>query len=309
MKLAIASGKGGTGKTSLAAALGRALAAADERLFGAPPLLLDCDVEAPDLHLFLSPGIERREAVTVAVPRVLMERCDLCGECARACQFNAIAILADTVRVFPALCHGCGTCTLVCPEHAITEDERPIGWMESGAADGIEFAHGVLNVGEAMAVPVIQQLKEWMARGPETLTILDAPPGTSCPVVETLSGCDYVILVTEPTPFGFHDLRSAVGVVRELGIPAGVVVNRDGADFPALEDFCAHEELPILLRIPFSRSIAQGIAQGKTLVDLDPYYGPALRHLMRELRERVGRPVGSSGASTADAGPLDKDRL
>ncbi len=303
MKLAIASGKGGTGKTMLSAAIARSLATGPGG--GPEPLLLDCDVEAPDLHLFLTPVVDVRETVRVPVPEVDAGRCSLCGECARACRFNAIGILAGAVRVFPALCHGCGTCSLVCPEAAIIERGRPIGLLESGRADGVRLAHGVLNVGEAMAVPVIRRLKERFRWDESGWTILDAPPGTSCPVVETLAGADYVILVTEPTPFGVHDLALAVELVHALGLQAGVVVNRDDGSRSEMDALCAEAELPILLRIPFSRKVAEGIARGRTLVDIQPEYGARLREMVAAIERSllspfpVTRPVPGIAGGTA----------
>ena len=282
MRIAIASGKGGTGKTTVALALALSLAEDGNSEGGEryPPLLLDCDVEAPDAHLYLQPTIQKRTQATIPTPRIDLDRCTKCGDCAEVCQFNALAVLGEEVMLFPELCHGCGSCSLVCPEKAITEVPRAIGWMEAGFARGVQFAHGVLNVGEAMAVPVIREVKAWAESRPDQLTILDAPPGTSCPVVETVMGADYVVLVTEPTPFGLHDLALAVEMLGELGIPAGVVVNRDGTGYLKLDEYCAQERLPILLRIPFDRSIAEGIARGKTLTR-DP--------------TRVQRPIQKDG--------------
>jgi MinD superfamily P-loop ATPase len=291
MRIAVASGKGGTGKTtvavSLALSIKRAVDAGGGR--GRPPLFLDCDVEAPNAHLFLNPDLDEEMPATVPVPSIDTSTCTKCGDCAEVCRFNALAVLGEDVLLFPELCHGCGSCMHACTVKAITEIPKQVGCLEEGEADGIRFAHGKLNVGEAMAVPVIRQLKKWEENVPGQLTILDAPPGTSCPMVETVMGSDYVILVTEPTPFGLHDLALAVQVVRELGLPMGIVINRDGIGDLRLEDFCASENLPILLRIPFDRGIAQGIAQGKTLLEVRPEYEFQFREIVEHIRERASQ--------------------
>jgi MinD superfamily P-loop ATPase len=191
--------------------------------------------------------------------------------------FNALAILGNRVHVFPELCKGCGSCVSGCPERAIVERMRAVGRVEAGRTDDLVFARGVLNVGEAMAVPVIRKLKAWARPEPGQTVILDAPPGTSCPVVETLRGADRVLLVTEPTPFGLHDLQLAVDVVRALGIPAGVIVNRAGEPFAPLDAFCRSAGLPVLLEIPFDREIAAGLARGRPLVDVRPEYEAIFR--------------------------------
>jgi MinD superfamily P-loop ATPase len=210
------------------------------------------------------------------------------------CRFNALAVLGEEVLLFPELCHGCGSCALVCVARAIEEVPREIGFLESGHADGARFAHGYLNVGEAMGVPVIRQLKGWGESLEEHRTILDAPPGTSCPMVETVMGADYVILVTEPTPFGLHDLRLAVEVVRELGLPMGVIINRDGIGDGAVEEFCVSEELPVLLKIPFDRDIAEGMARGRTLLEIRP---ESERHFLQILKT-IEKQVLSVSAPT-----------
>jgi MinD superfamily P-loop ATPase len=274
MKIAVASGKGGTGKTTIATSLARSLAVNTglHPIFSGPPFFLDCDVEAPNAHLFLKPDLLERREVAILIPRVDEDLCTYCGKCAQVCQYHAIAILGKKTLVFPQLCHGCGSCTLVCPEKAISEIRNVLGSLEHGVTiDGIQYWRGILNVGEPMAVPVIRQLKNWVEPGPGQILILDAPPGTSCPVVETIRGSDFLLLVTEPTPFGLHDLRLAAEVAQELRIQAGVIVNRDGiVPFTPLDEFCRAEGLPILMRIPFERAIAEGIAQGKTLVDTHP---------------------------------------
>jgi MinD superfamily P-loop ATPase len=280
MILAVASGKGGTGKTTVAASLAISLAA--EQL--PPPLFLDCDVEAPNAHLFLDPVFQQQEEVGILIPVVDEARCTHCGKCAEVCQYHAIAVLGKKTLVFPQLCHGCGSCTSLCPEKAITEVPDRMGVIERGLArDHITFARGVLDVGEPMAVPVIRQLLAWERPTPGQVTVRDAPPGTSCPVVAAVRGSDYLLLVTEPTPFGLHDLRLAVQVADELGIPAGVIINREYEPYPPLEEFCADHRLPVLLRIPFERIIAEGVAQGKTLVDIHTEYADLFRYMFMQI--------------------------
>lgn len=281
MIITIASGKGGTGKTMVAASLAFSLAAAFPEQ---PPLFLDCDVEAPNAHLFLCPQLCERQEVGLLIPCVDEAKCTHCGKCAEVCQYHAIAVLGQKTLVFPQLCHGCGSCNAMCPEKAISEIPDRMGIVERGPAEeGIAFARGVLDVGEPMAVPVIRQLKKWAAPQPGQVVIRDAPPGTSCPVVETLRGSDYLILVTEPTPFGLHDLELAAQVAAELSIPAGVVINRENGAYPPLDAFCAERNLPVLLRIPFERSIAEGVAQGKKLVEIHPEYHSAFQAMFQQI--------------------------
>jgi MinD superfamily P-loop ATPase len=289
MKIAVASGKGGTGKTTIAASLALSLAE-DARVdpATATPVFLDCDVEGPNAHLFLAPAFERRRDVAIQVPRVDAAKCTACGRCAEVCQYHAIVVLGKQSLVFSQLCHGCGSCTLVCPAGAISEEPHAIGSLEAGmAARGIRFARGVLDVGEPMAVPAIRQLKRWALPPDGGTAILDAPPGASCPMVEAVRGADYLLLVAEATPFGLHDLRLAVQVAGELGIPAGVVINRAGIGDAGVDAFCASAGLPVFLHIPFERAIAEGIAQGRTLLDIHPEYAPRLRTMFGEIGERV----------------------
>jgi MinD superfamily P-loop ATPase len=307
MIIAIASGKGGTGKTTVAVNLALSIAAdrqgsvdstdpstalrtgpstlrpfdgaQDRRGSGQALLFLDCDVEEPNAHLFLKPTIERREEVGVLIPEVDYDKCTFCGRCAEVCAYHALAVVKQNVLVFPELCHGCGSCSLNCPEEAIHEVLNVTGVIEEGQAVvntqnlSIRFAHGILNIGEAMAVPVIRELKKRIAANPDRIVILDASPGTSCPVVETMRGADFVLMVTEPTPFGLHDLRLAVEVARdELGLPVGVVINRDGVGDRGVEDYCAAEGIPILMRIPLDRRIAEAYSEGIPLVEALPEY-------------------------------------
>ena len=288
MRITVASGKGGTGKTTVAVALALSLA---RTMPSGTVLLVDADVEAPNAHLFLHPVWERREEFTQPIPEVDRERCTGCGRCAEVCSDHAIAVFSSAgqgqrpiVLVFPELCHGCGGCQRACPEEAIREVPRRTGVIEEGSAGPIRFARGVLDVGQAMARPLIRRLKD-RARGHEGVVILDAPPGTACPVVHAMHGADYVLLVTEPTPFGEHDLRLAAGVARELGIPAGVLINRDGIGDGRVEAFCEENGLPILMRIPFDRGIAAAYAEGVALPIAFPEYRERFVALYEAIRK------------------------
>ncbi len=264
MIISIASGKGGTGKTLVATSL--ALSLRDDYKVQ----LLDCDVEEPNDHVFLRPEITGTEAVATPVPRVDEEKCTYCGECARVCAFNAIAVVGNNVLTFPQLCHGCGACAYLCPEKAISEEDRETGVAEWGHSNGLAFAHGKLTVGEAMAPPVIRKVKEHANN--EGIVIVDVPPGTSCPVVEALRGSDFCILVTEPTPFGLNDLTLAVETVRELDIPCGVVLNRTGVGDSGVEEYCRQKRIPVLLTIPLDTEIARLYSRGITMVDGMPQW-------------------------------------
>jgi MinD superfamily P-loop ATPase len=283
MILSVASGKGGTGKTLVATSL--ALSLQELGLVQ----LLDCDVEEPNAHILLRPEIESSQPVLVPVPAVDKEKCTYCGLCSEACAYNAIAVAGRTVLVFPELCHGCGACSYVCPEEAISEVGREVGVVESGHVGGIRFVGGRLNVGEAMAGPVIRAVKG--LADPAATVILDAPPGTSCPVVETIRRSDFCLLVTEPTPFGLSDLTIAVEVAREVNVPCGVVINRDGPGYEGVERYCAQEGIPVLMRIPFDRRIAEAYCRGETLAA----HMPPWQRAFRELFEAVTRlaAVGS----------------
>jgi MinD superfamily P-loop ATPase len=300
MIITVASGKGGTGKTTVAVSLALSLADSVNR---ASPLFLDCDVEEPNAALFLRPTIHERREVGQMIPEVDLETCIYCGRCAEVCQYHAVAVVGEQVLVFPELCHGCGSCSLNCPTEAIREVLHVTGAIERGWAGPVEFAQGTMNVGEPMAVPIIRQLKRWVIP-PNTSTglggtpgnrpiVLDASPGTACPVVESMRGVDFVLMVTEPTPFGLHDLRLAVEVARdELGLPVGVVVNRDGVGDQGVDEYCAAESIPILMRIPLDRRIAEAYSEGVPLVEALPEYRVKFIQLYRQITGHVGKNIG-----------------
>jgi MinD superfamily P-loop ATPase len=282
MLLAIASGKGGTGKTTVAVNL--AVAAARE---GHDVQLLDCDVEEPNCHLFLDPGdADCRDAVA-RVPVVDDSACDGCGACAEICRFNALAAVGDGVLVFTELCHGCGGCRLVCPRRAIDFRDRRIGELRDARTAGLRLTWGRLRVGEALVPPVIDQVRS--LRGDAGLVLVDAPPGTSCAAIAALRGSDFAVLVTEPTPFGLNDLVMAVDVVRRLGIPCGVIVNRAGAGDDRVHDWCRREGVDFLLEIPDDRRVAEAYARGELVLDAVPETAALFRGLVRTLTARRGK--------------------
>lgn len=287
MKIAFASGKGGTGKTTIAVNLAWFLARSDQ-----PVQYLDCDVEEPNGHIFLKPKIERRERGSVMVPIIDQERCVSCAKCGEVCEFSAIVNLPSNTLLIPPMCHGCGLCTLVCPTQAISEGTREIGFIETGTGEkGISFVHGILNVGEPMANPLIEQVK---ARGATVgLQIIDAPPGTSCPVVKTIFDADLVVLVTEPTPFGLHDLKIAASVASNLGVPVGVVVNREQGVFEPLEQYLEEHSLPVLARFPEDREIARTYSEGSLICEVLPMY----RGKFRALAAGIGEILQKYGES------------
>lgn len=280
MIISVASGKGGTGKTTIAVNLALVIAGEKDKNVR----FLDCDVEEPNAHLFLKPNITNRELVTIPIPEIDDSKCTYCGKCAQVCAFNALAVTKNKVLVFPELCHGCGACSLLCPEKAINEVGKVIGVVEEGKADSIKFLDGRLNIGETIAPPIIKRIKkkalteynlevkESSGLNSQHIILIDAPPGTSCPVIEAVKDSDYTILVTEPTPFGFHDLVLAVEVLEKLQIPYGVVLNKCDIGDRQVEEYCQKNSIPILLSIPLNREIAVAYSKGIPIVNMNQAY-------------------------------------
>jgi MinD superfamily P-loop ATPase len=279
MIISVASGKGGTGKTTISTSLVAVL--------GSKAQLLDCDVEEPNCHILAQPILETSETVTLPVPVVDRDKCSLCGRCGEVCRFSAIVVIGDQVLTFPEMCHGCGGCVLLCPEKAITEGPRELGVIETGWAGPVEFVHGRLRVGEAMSPPLIRAVKEKINRS--KIAVLDAPPGTSCPVINTVKGSDFILLVTEPTPFGLHDLRIAVDAVSGMGIPLGVLLNRSDLGDDEVPKFCVAKGIPLLAEIPHDRDIAEGYARGELLVTSAPRYIQVFLQLFMEIQKLVAK--------------------
>lgn len=278
MIISIASGKGGTGKTFLATSLARVLAASPAGDFSKRAVqLLDCDVEEPNAHLFLKIKMDTAEDVAISIPAVDEKTCIHCGECSKICAYHAITDIVKTVLVFPRMCHACGACALVCPVGAITETDHIVGTIEKGKSGNLIFMSGKMKIKEVAAPHIIRKVKEGI--DPSVHAIIDAPPGTTCPAVTAVSGSDYCVLVTEPTPFGLNDLKLAAEMVRRMNIPSGVVINRDGIGDDAVENYCREEGIPLLLKIPHKREIAEIYARGGMAAD----ELPLIRQMVEDL--------------------------
>ena len=278
MIISIASGKGGTGKTTVAVNLAVSL--------GNNVQLLDCDVEEPNAHLFLNPVLDETKTVFTPVPEIDKEKCNYCKKCSDICRFKAIAVLKDTVLIFPELCHSCGGCMAVCPENAITETGRALGEIEKGKRGPIDFVHGRLRVGEAMSPPLIQKVRSAIL--PDKINIIDAPPGTSCPVIAAMKKVDFVLLVTEPTPFGLNDLKLAVEAVDLLNIPRGLVINRSDMGNDQVKIYAQEKNMPVLMEIPFDRQIAEAYSKGRLIVEEMPRWKEKFLNLYSRIEELVG---------------------
>jgi MinD superfamily P-loop ATPase len=275
MILSIASGKGGTGKTTVAVNLAFSLESDVQ--------FLDCDVEEPNAHLFIKPDFMESETVYAPVPEIDKDKCTFCKKCAEICRFRAIAVFKDTFLTFPELCHSCGGCLEVCPEKAVTETGRELGVIDKGVRNHIDFIHGRLRIGEAMSPPLIQKVRTFAQV--DKINIIDAPPGTSCPVIAAMKGTDFVLMVTEPTPFGLHDLKLAVEAVKLLGIPCGLVINRSDIGDNKVKEYSAKNKIPILMEIPFDRKIAEAYSKGGLIIDIMPEWKKRFQKLYCRIEE------------------------
>lgn len=275
MIISIASGKGGTGKTTVATNLAFSLEHNVQ--------LLDCDVEEPNSHLFLNPVFHDKDPVIAPVPLVDEDKCTYCKKCMEICRFGAIAVAGEKVVTFPELCHSCGGCTVICPEDAITESPRELGYIEKGEAGHISFLQGYLKIGQVMAPPIIKKIRTYTEK--DMVNIIDAPPGTSCPVIAAMNGADFVLLVTEPTPFGLNDLTLAVEAVKTLNIPCGIVINRAGMGNDDVKEYARREGVPVLMEIPFDKEIARVYTNGGLIVDHIPEYREKFVTLFDRIKE------------------------
>ena len=277
MIITVASGKGGTGKTTVAVSMAFSL--------GSQAQILDCDVEEPNGHLFLKPKMETTEKVWATVPEIDEDKCIFCQKCSDICRFKAIAMLGETCLVFPELCHSCGGCFEVCPENAINKGQRELGTLELGRSGEIDFVHGRLRVGEAMAPPLINKVRSYVNKN--KIAIIDAPPGTSCPVIAAMKEADFVLMVSEPTPFGLHDLKLGVEAIRTLNIPFGLVINRSGIGNDDIWDYAKDEQIPVLMEIPFDRKIAEVYSRGGIVPEQMPEWKEPFIELYKKIQETV----------------------
>lgn len=266
MKIAIASGKGGTGKSTISTNLAWLLSNKGYKKI----CLVDCDVEEPNCHIFLKPKFNFNETIFVPIPQIDKEKCTLCGKCVRVCQYNSLVQIKDTITLFPELCHSCGSCTLICQKSAIKEINKEIGIIKSGIAYDFNFIYGELKIGEAMSPPLINQLKQYVNKTDFNIQILDCPPGTTCPMIAAIDGVDFVILVTEPTPFGLYDLTLAVEVIRKINLPFAVIINRSGENDKLIENYTDTENIKVLTKIPNSRIIAESYSKGNLFLNEIP---------------------------------------
>ncbi|MFA5293784.1 MAG: ATP-binding protein [Phycisphaerae bacterium] len=287
MIISVASGKGGTGKTTISTNLAMSLSSAGQQV-----QYIDCDVEEPNGHIFLKPVIEIAEDVTVGVPEVDLSKCIGCGKCGQLCQYSAILSLKGSVLVFENLCHSCGGCMAICPAGAITEKQRKIGIAEFGKSNGVYFGHGRLDIGAIQTPALIRHIKKRIQK--DVINIIDVPPGTSCPVIAAVKDSDFVLLVTEPTPFGLNDLILALDMLRQLKIPFAVTINRSDIGDDAVVKYCRQENIDVLLQIPNDRKIAESYSRGVMLVEAIPDYKQKFLKLYEDIIKLEGSYEGIS---------------
>ena len=289
MIITVASGKGGTGKTTIATNLAWTIAQRKVNNEESPTWLIDCDVEEPNSALFIHPVFKNEKKAVRDLPIINPDQCTSCGVCVNVCEYNALAMVGEKILFFKELCHACGSCILNCPENAIIGSPEMIGLLQQGGVDSLNFAQGTLEIGFSSPTPVIRDLKKWIIPElpkPDSTYILDASPGTACPVVESLRGADFALLVTEPTPFGLHDLALVWELVsKEFQIPSGIVINKSGRDDEIIEKFASEKNIPILMRVPLLRNIAEAYSKGNLLVNAFPKYKDEFINLYEKISE------------------------
>jgi MinD superfamily P-loop ATPase len=278
MIVTVASGKGGTGKTTVTASL--------VSIWETKVLAVDLDVEEPNLHLFLNPTIEDHSTAELEIPILNLSQCNLCGKCVELCQFKAISLMGKFLMTFPDMCHGCGGCLAICPEKALTSGKRELGEIHRGHSGDADFIMGRIRIGEAMTPPLMNQVKqeirEKIKEDPMDV-LMDAPPGVSCPAVTSVLDSDVIVLVTDSTPFGFHDFALAWEAFSPLGKPMGVVINRAGLGNNAIHEFCREKQLPVLAEIPYDRAIAEAYSRGQIVADVSD----SLHELFVSLQQKI----------------------
>lgn len=271
--VAFASGKGGTGKTSVVLNTAKA--------FSQDIFVFDCDVEEPNCHIFLENIFTEEKEVTVFNPVINKEHCTGCGECSRFCERKALVCWGSPPIFFPEMCSGCGGCKLVCPANAISEGERVIGKIQVRKNGNIHLVSGIMNIGEESPVPIIRKLKSMIPK--DNITFIDAPPGSSCPVVASILESDYLVLIAEETPFGLSNLQIVIDLAKKMKIPMGVINNRKGMGRENIYDFLKRFDIPLLCEIPYDKDIYDAYSNGKLIVEISDKYKKIFGNLAKKL--------------------------